>query len=39
MLDAGIITAGEMTELRAGKPRPFTPAEYHAMDARRRFRP
>ena len=32
MLDAGIITAGEMPGIRGGKPRPFTHVEYHAMD-------
>ena len=39
MLDAGIITAGEMPGIRGGKPRPFTHVEYHAMDAAGVFAP
>ena len=33
MMDAGIITAGEMPGIRGGKQRLFTHVEYHAMDA------
>lgn len=39
MLDAGIITAGEMPGIRGGKPQPFTHVEYHAMDAAGVFAP
>ena len=39
MLDAGIITAGEMLGIRGGKPRPFTHVEYHAMDKAGVFAP
>jgi len=39
MLDADIITAGEMPGIRGGKPRPFTHVEYHAMDAAGVFAP
>ena len=39
MLDAGIITAGEMPGIRGGKSRPFTHVEYHAMDAAGVFAP
>ena len=32
MLDASIITVGDMEGIRTGKPRRFTSVEYHAMD-------
>lgn len=39
MMDAGIITAGEIPGIRGGKQRPFTHIEYHAMDAAGVFAP